>query len=128
MNRAVGVLLVAQFLTAFADNAILFVAIAMVMSAAQYGDWYIPALQSAFLIAFVLLAPWVGRFADRFSKPKVLIAGNVLKALGALMMIFTVEPLLAYTVIGTGAAVYGPAKYGVLPEIVEHDNLVRANG
>ena len=87
MNRAVAVLLVAQFLTAFADNAILFVAIAMVMSAAQYGDWYIPALQSAFLVAFVLLAPWVGRFADRFPKPNILIAGNVLKAAGALMMI-----------------------------------------
>lgn len=128
MNRSVGVLLVAQFLTAFADNAILFVAIAMVMSAAQYGDWYIPALQSAFLVAFVLFAPWVGRIADNFPKPRVLIAGNVLKAIGALMMILQIEPLIAYAVIGLGAAVYGPAKYGVLPEIVEHDQLVKANG
>ena len=95
MSRAVALLLVAQFLTAFADNAVLFVAIAMVLEHAALGDWYVPALQSAFLVAFVVLAPWVGRLADRFSKPKVLIAGNVLKALGALLMVLQVEPLIA---------------------------------
>jgi LPLT family lysophospholipid transporter-like MFS transporter len=126
MKRSVYTLLIAQFLTAFADNAILFAAIAMVLHAAV-GGWYVPALQSAFLVAFVVLAPWVGRFADRRSKSGVLIVGNVLKALGTVLMLVGVDPLIAYGLVGVGAAVYSPAKYGVLPELVPEDQLVKAN-
>lgn len=127
MRRAVGVLLGAQFLTALADNALLFTAIAMLIEAPR-GGWYIPALQSAFLVAFVALAPWVGPLADRRSKPQVLLFGNALKAVGATLMYFGIEPIAAYALVGAGAAVYGPAKYGILPELVGHDRLVRANG
>ena len=128
MNRGVAVLLGAQFLTAFADNAILFAAVAMVLAGPELGDWYVPALQSVFLVAFVALAPWVGPFADRMPKPRVLIIGNLLKAVGALLMVLQVDALIAYALVGVGAAVYGPAKYGALPELVEHDALVKANG
>jgi LPLT family lysophospholipid transporter-like MFS transporter len=127
VSRSVFVLLGAQFLTALADNAVLFTAIAMLIAAPR-GDWYVPALQSAFLVAFVALAPWVGPFADRQSKPRVLLMGNVLKAAGATLMLLGVEPIVAYALVGAGAAVYGPAKYGILPELVGHDGLVRANG
>jgi LPLT family lysophospholipid transporter-like MFS transporter len=92
------------------------------------GAWYVPALQASFLIAFVVLAPWAGPFADRRPKPHVLLVGNVLKAAGAALMFVGVEPMVAYAVVGTGAAVYGPAKYGILPELVGQDRLVRANG
>ena len=128
MTRGVFALLGAQFLSAFADNAILFVAISMVMQSAERGGWYVPALQSAFLVAFVVLAPWVGRFADRASKPKVLIVGNLTKALGTLLILLGIEPLVSYGVVGVGAAIYGPAKYGILPELVEPAELVKANG
>ena len=127
MSRAVVVLLGAQFLTAFADNAILFTAIAMLIEAPR-GDWYVPALQASFLVSFVALAPWVGPLADRRSKPHVLLLGNVLKGAGAGLMFAGVEPLVAYALVGTGAAVYGPAKYGILPELVDSNRLVRANG
>jgi LPLT family lysophospholipid transporter-like MFS transporter len=127
MTRGVPVLLGAQFLTAFADNALLFTAIAMVFESPR-GAWYVPALQASFLVAFVVLAPWAGPFADRRSKPHVLLVGNVLKAAGAALMFFGIEPLGAYALVGAGAAVYGPAKYGILPELVGHDRLVRANG
>jgi LPLT family lysophospholipid transporter-like MFS transporter len=127
MNRGVGALLGAQFLTAFADNAILFTAIEMLFEQPR-GDWYVPALQASFLVAFVLLAPWVGALADRRAKPHVLLAGNVLKAAGAGLMFAGVEPMVAYALVGTGAAVYGPAKYGILPELVGQERLVRANG
>jgi LPLT family lysophospholipid transporter-like MFS transporter len=127
MRRGVPVLLGAQFLTAFADNAILFTAIEMLFLEPR-GDWYVPALQASFLVAFVVLAPWVGVLADRRPKPHILLLGNVLKAAGAGLMIAGVEPMVAYAVIGTGAAVYGPAKYGILPELVGSDRLVRANG
>ena len=117
VSRSVFVLLGAQFLSALADNAILFTAIAMLIGAPR-GAWYVPALQSGFLVAFVLLAPWVGTFADTRAKPQVLLIGNVLKAAGAGLMLAGLEPIAAYALVGVGAAVYGPAKYGILPELV----------
>lgn len=128
MNRAVHTLLFAQFLTAFADNAILFTAFAMITQSGGYGTWYQPALQASFLLAFVLLAPWVGRFADQHAKGRVLTWGNAFKAGGTLLLFFGIEPLLAYAVVGIGAAVYGPAKYGILPDLVGPEQLVKANG
>jgi len=128
MNNDLKKLLTAQFLTAMADNAILFVAVAMVMQGALEGDWYIPALQGCFLIAFVVLAPWVGTFADTTSKPRVLMLANIIKAAGALMMLFGVEPLIAYAVVGIGAATYSPAKYGILPELADDEaKLMKSN-
>ncbi|HEY0721323.1 MAG TPA: lysophospholipid transporter LplT [Gammaproteobacteria bacterium] len=128
MKRGIYTLLLAQFLSAFADNAILFTAFAMINQAGGQGEWYKPALQASFLIAFVVLAPWVGRLADRYSKGQVLGWGNGCKLLGTLLLLLGSEPLLAYGVVGVGAAVYGPAKYGILPELVGHDRLVQANG
>ena len=128
MNNDLKKLLTAQFLTAMADNAILFVAVAMVMQGALEGDWYIPALQGCFLIAFVVLAPWVGTFADTTPKPRVLMLANIIKAVGAFMMLLGIEPLLAYAVVGIGAATYSPAKYGILPEISEDEaKLMKSN-
>jgi LPLT family lysophospholipid transporter-like MFS transporter len=128
MNRNLYILLLAQFLSAFADNAILFTVIAMVMQTTTTAAWYIPALQASFLIAFVLLAPWVGPFADARPKATVLITANVVKAIGAGLLLINLEPLLAYAVIGAGAAMYSPAKYGILPELVAREKLVKANG
>lgn len=85
MSRGVYVLLGAQLLTALADNALLFTAIAMLLAAPR-GAWYVPALQGAFLVAFIVLAPWAGPFADRNPKPRVLLAGNLLKGAGACLM------------------------------------------
>ena len=128
MNRDLYRVLGTQFLTAFADNAVLFTAITMVMNKSEVGNWYVPALQASFLIAFVLLAPWVGRFADAKPKPRVLLSANIIKAVGAGLLLFHVEPLIAYAVIGLGAAAYSPAKYGILPELVDEQTLVKANG
>ncbi|MDQ6976768.1 MAG: lysophospholipid transporter LplT, partial [Ghiorsea sp.] len=129
MNKDIRKLLAAQFLTAMADNAMLFVAVAMVMQGALQGDWYVPALQGCFLVAFVVLAPWVGTFADTHSKPKVLMLANVIKGVGALMLLLGMEPLIAYAVVGIGAATYSPAKYGILPELVDNDDdLMKGNG
>jgi len=127
MNKQIYPLLIAQFLSAFADNAILFTVIAMVMQSTQLASWYVPALQSAFLVAFVMLAPWVGGFADNYSKSRVLIIGNLIKAAGAGLLLINVEPLIAYCVVGVGAAIYSPAKYGILPELAGHEFLVKAN-
>jgi len=128
MKKDVYLVLIAQFLTAFADNALLFAAITLVLQLAEPASWYIPALQASFLVAYVVIAPWVGPYADSHSKPRVLTLANAIKAVGASMMLFAVEPLLAYAVVGLGAAVYSPAKYGILPELVDQQQLVKANG
>jgi LPLT family lysophospholipid transporter-like MFS transporter len=127
MNKQIYPLLIAQFLSAFADNAILFTVIAMVMKSANQTSWYVPALQGAFLIAYVVLGPWVGGIADRHAKARVLLVANIIKAVGAGLLFVNIEPLLAYGIVGVGAAIYSPAKYGILPELVGHDSLVKAN-
>ncbi len=127
MNKQIFPLLIAQFLSVFADNAILFTVIAIVMKSAHPVSWYIPALQSVFLIAFVVLAPWVGGLADHYAKSRILIIANLIKASGAGLLLLNVEPLLAYCLIGIGAATYSPAKYGILPELAGHQFLVKAN-
>ncbi len=127
MSKHIYSLLIAQFLSAFADNAILFTVIALVMQDTEAPSWYVPALQSVFLVAFVLLAPWVGSFADNHAKSRVLIVANLIKATGAGLLLLNVEPLIAYCIVGVGAALYSPAKYGILPELAGHGSLVKAN-
>ncbi|QXP84860.1 lysophospholipid transporter LplT [Methylococcus sp. Mc7] len=128
MIKGLAPLVVAQFLSAFADNAILFTVIAIVLQGGGRGDWYVPALQSVFLVAYVTLAPWVGIWADRLPKPQVLIIANLIKTGGGFLLLVGVEPLIAYSLVGAGAALYSPAKYGILPEIADKDHLVKANG
>ncbi len=127
MNKKLSLLLFAQFLSAFADNAILFTVIAIVMQSNDLAAWYVPALQSMFLIAFIIFAPWVGAFADHFAKSKILFFANLIKATGAILLLLNIEPLLSYALVGAGAALYSPAKYGILPELVSHQQLVKAN-
>lgn len=128
MTRNLGLVLIAQFLSAFADNAILFTAITIVNVLTMAPQWYIPALQASFLVAFVFLAPWVGPYADSRSKANILMTANIIKGVGATMMLLNIEPLLSYAIVGLGAAMYSPAKYGILPELVGEQDLVKANG
>jgi len=127
-SRDIYKVLATQFLTAFADNAVLFTAVTMVMQQMSMDGWYIPALQASFLLAYVVFAPWVGGYADARPKRQVMLSSNIIKAAGAVMLLFQFEPLIAYAVIGLGAAMYSPAKYGILPELVDKDTLVKANG
>ncbi len=118
--------LVAQFLSALADNAILIAAIAIVKS--QGLPNLVPMLQEAFVIPFILLAPFVGQIADGFPKGRVMLVANLLKLAGAIAMVYGVNPLTAYGMIGIGAAMYSPAKYGILTQMFGPAALVRANG
>ncbi|MGB0721454.1 MAG: lysophospholipid transporter LplT [Gammaproteobacteria bacterium] len=126
MPRDVWILLLAQFLTAFADNALLFAAIEMI-GGAQADKSYVAALQASFVVAYVVLAAWVGPFADLKPKGRVLTWANAVKALGAALLLAGLEPLIAYCLVGVGAVMYSPAKYGILPELVDGERLMRAN-
>lgn len=125
--RGLSAVLTAQFLSAFADNALLFAAIAL-LGENNAPDWHTPLLQAFFLIAYIALAPFVGHLADAFPKGRVMLFSNGLKLAGAGAMFLGVEPLVAYSLVGVGAAAYSPAKYGILGELVPPERLVKANG
>ncbi|PAS96050.1 MAG: lysophospholipid transporter LplT [Candidatus Dactylopiibacterium carminicum] len=116
----------AQFFSALADNAILIVAIALVK--ARGAGEMAPLLQGAFVLPFILLAPFVGQIADGFPKGRVMLAANAFKLIGAVLIACGIQPILGYGLIGVGAAVYSPAKYGILSQMFAADRLVRANG
>lgn len=118
--------LVAQFLSAFADNALLVAAIASLKLHGAAG--LAPMLQEFFVVPFVLLAPFVGSFADAIPKGRAMFIGNALKLAGSTLMVLGMNPLVSYAIVGIGAAAYSPAKYGILPQLFGPSKLVKANG
>ena len=121
------VIMAAQFFSALADNALLIIAIAA-LRAMQAPLAYEPLLKTCFAVSYVVLAAFVGAFADSMPKWRVMFISNSIKILGCAMMFFAVDPLVAYAVVGLGAAAYSPAKYGILTEYLPHRLLVVANG
>jgi LPLT family lysophospholipid transporter-like MFS transporter len=117
----------AQFLSALADNALLFAAVALLQSE-HFPEWTQPLLQEFFVGAYILLAPFAGPFADAFPKGQVMLVSNGLKLVGALGILVGVNPFVAYGLVGIGAAAYSPAKYGILSELTSPELLVKANG
>ncbi|EGI5888056.1 lysophospholipid transporter LplT [Salmonella enterica subsp. enterica serovar Stanley] len=119
--------IVAQFLSAFGDNALLFATLAL-LKAQFYPDWSQPVLQMVFVGAYILFAPFVGQIADSFAKSRVMMVANGLKLAGAAGICLGINPFVGYTLVGIGAAAYSPAKYGILGELTTGDKLVKANG
>ncbi|EEH4368303.1 lysophospholipid transporter LplT [Salmonella enterica subsp. enterica serovar 4,[5],12:i:-] len=119
--------IVAQFLSAFGDNALLFATLAL-LKAQFYPDWSQPVLQMVFVGAYILFAPFVGQIADSFAKVRVMMVANGLKLAGAAGICLGINPFVGYTLVGIGAAAYSPAKYGILGELTTGDKLVKANG
>ncbi|EBH4116737.1 lysophospholipid transporter LplT [Salmonella enterica] len=119
--------IVAQFLSAFGDNALLFATLAL-LKAQFYPDWSQPVLQTVFVGAYILFAPFVSQIADSFAKGRVMMVANGLKLAGAAGICLGVNPFVGYTLVGIGAAAYSPAKYGILGELTTGDKLVKANG
>lgn len=121
------IIMAAQFFSALADNALLIVAIAALREM-QAPAAYEPLLKTFFTVSYVALAAFVGAFADSMPKWRVMFISNAIKVIGCSMMFFDVHPLIAYAVVGLGAAAYSPAKYGILTEYLPHRLLVVANG
>ena len=125
-SGAMLAVLSAQFLSAAADNALLFAAIGLI-KANGFPDYFESMLQEFFAGALILLAPFVGPLADAFPKGRVMLVANGIKFVGAGAMFMGLHPLLAYGIVGLGAAAYSPAKYGILSELVAPEQLVKAN-
>ncbi|USX12546.1 lysophospholipid transporter LplT [Oxalobacteraceae bacterium OTU3CAMAD1] len=127
MNRGFYTIMAAQFFSSLADNALLFVAIDLLINMNSPG-WITPLLKLSFTLFYVLLAAFVGAFADSMPKGKVMFISNLIKVGGCMLIFANVHPLLAYAIVGFGAAVYSPAKYGILTELLPAEKLVAANG
>lgn len=121
------VLIAAQFCSALADNALLIVTIALLQARGLPG-WWAPLLKLGFTLSYVLLAPWVGPLADAFPKGRLMAWMNAVKVLGVLALLVGLPPVLAFAIVGFGAAAYAPAKYGLITELVGPQRLVAANG
>lgn len=127
MRRGFYTIMAAQFCSSLADNALLIAAIGLLIEM-NAPEWMRPLLKLFFTVSYVMLAPFVGAFADSMPKGRVMLVTNGIKACGCVLMFFAVHPLLAYAVVGFGAAAYSPAKYGILTELLPPEKLVAANG
>ena len=108
MKRGFYTIMAAQFFSSLADNALLIAAIGLLIEMAA-PEWMRPMLKLFFTVSYVMLAPFVGAFADSMPKGKVMLITNAIKVVGCLLMFFSVHPLLAYAVLGFWAAAYSPA-------------------
>ena len=127
MKKGFSTIMSAQFFSSLADNA-LFVAAVELLRAGGAPEWQRAALVPMFALFYVVLAPFVGAFADSIPKGRVMFVSNTIKVVGCLMMLFGTHPLMAYAIVGLGAAAYSPAKYGILTELLPPSQLVKANG
>ncbi|HEX7437846.1 MAG TPA: lysophospholipid transporter LplT [Caldimonas sp.] len=127
MKKGFYTIMSAQFFSSLADNALLVAAIEMLKTSGA-PSWHIPALTPMFALFYVILAPFVGAFADAVPKGTVMFISNAIKVIGCVMMLFGGHPLFAYAIVGLGAAAYSPAKYGILTELLPPSQLVKANG
>ncbi|MBB5019248.1 MFS family permease [Chitinivorax tropicus] len=127
MDRGFFIILGAQFLSALADNA-LFIAALALLNFQHAPEWHQSMLLWCFTVSYVLLAPFAGSFADSMPKGRAMLICNGIKLAGCVGMLVGAPPLLAYALVGFGAAAYSPAKYGIVTEYLPHEKLVAANG
>ncbi|MCU0774343.1 MAG: lysophospholipid transporter LplT [Ideonella sp.] len=127
MKKGFYTIMSAQFFSSLADNALFVAAVELLRTTGQ-PEWQRAALVPMFAFFYVVLAPFVGAFADALPKGKVMFISNLIKVVGCLLMLFGTHPLMAYAVVGLGAAAYSPAKYGILTELLPPSQLVKANG
>lgn len=127
MKKGFYTIMAAQFFSSLADNALLIAAIAL-LTEMHSPQWMTPLLKLFFVLSYVLLAAFVGAFADSMPKGRVMLITNAIKLAGCGVMLTGLHPLLAYGVVGFGAAAYSPAKYGILTELLPPEKLVAANG
>jgi len=127
MKRGFYTIMAAQFFSSLADNALFVVAVELLRTSGA-PKWQPAALVPMFALFYVVLAPFVGALADARPKGQVMFLSNSIKVVGCLMMLFGSHPLMAYAIVGLGAAAYSPAKYGILTELLPPSQLVKANG
>jgi len=137
LQRGFWSLMATQFQNAFSDNAlknlVILLLLAQPRSAEQQASLvaFAGALFAAPFILFSMLGGWL---ADRFSKKRVMVGvkiaeiGIMLFAAVGLGIQSVPLQLVAIFMMGCHSAIFGPSKYGILPEILPVEKLSWANG
>ena len=126
MPKGFYALILAQFASGLADNALMILGV-FFLQEQGYPLWWAPLLKFSFTLSYVLLAPVVGPLSDAFPKGRLMAIMNMVKLCGLVLLLLGVHPWVAFALIGMAAAVYAPAKYGLVTESVPAAQLVRAN-
>ena len=138
MKRGFYTIMAAQFFSSLADNA-LFIACIALIQMLDGPSWMTPMVKWGFAVSYVVLAAFVGAFADAVPKGRVMFVTNAIKIVGCFTIFFydflhlpgNTEfwvVFAGYMLVGVGAAMYSPAKYGILTELLPPDQLVKGNG
>jgi MFS family permease len=138
MKKGFYTIMAAQFFSSLADNALFIAAVALIQML-EGPAWMTPMVKWGFAVSYVVLAAFVGAFADSMPKGKVMFITNSIKIVGCFVIFFyDAIPLpgntefwlvfYGYMIVGIGAAMYSPAKYGILTELLPADQLVKGNG
>jgi acyl-[acyl-carrier-protein]-phospholipid O-acyltransferase / long-chain-fatty-acid--[acyl-carrier-protein] ligase len=126
-----------QFLGALNDNIYkMIVSVAAVEMAANQllGSRYLALAGAIFVVPFLLFAGYAGQLADRHSKTRVLQVAKafemIIMSVGMVALVFHSLNLLLVVLflLAVQANFFSPAKYGILPEMLEQAQLTRANG
>src|SRR3569832_271543 len=127
MKRPFYIINAAKFYSSIPDDAIMIPANALLVELSA-PSWMTPLLKLFFNASYVLLAVLAGTFADALPKGRVMFIANLLKTAGCLLMLMGFHPLLCFALAGFGAALYSPAKMGLMAELLPSQRLVAGNG
>lgn len=140
-DRTFWGLLITQFLGAFNDNVFKFLVMFLCTDRKRLNpldDWQGIAMV-AFASPFVLFSGVSGFLGDRFSKSGIIVFSKVLEIIvmsAGLLVFWLVEPsrlqlgllMGVLFLMGAQSTLFGPAKYGILPELYEKNRLPAING
>ena len=131
-----GYLNATQFLGAMNDNIFkLLIAYCFIQAeGAKASNSILAAVGALYVVPFLLFSQTAGMMADRFSKRTIIVATKIMEVLVMMlgMLAFSlVSKFLAFAglfLLASHSAIFGPCKYGIVPEIVPQEEISKANG
>jgi acyl-[acyl-carrier-protein]-phospholipid O-acyltransferase / long-chain-fatty-acid--[acyl-carrier-protein] ligase len=127
---------VTQFLGALNDNIykLLIVFFFLQLDGVSDSHWILSLSGAIFVIPFLFFSASSGMLADRFSKRNIIVLTKLLELIvmaGAILAFYFESrwgSWLTLFLLATQSAIFGPSKYGIIPELVKTEKISQANG
>lgn len=127
---------ITQFLGALNDNIfkLLLVYFFIEIEGIHKSHQILAAAGATFVAPFLLFSASSGTLADRYSKRNIIIMTKILEVFVMVLGVFAfyyqckIISFMVLFLLATQSAIFGPSKYGILPEIVEENKISKANG
>ncbi len=127
---------ITQFLGALNDNIykLLIVYFLIQLQGIEQSHLILATTGATFVIPFLLFSALSGTLADRFSKRDIIVTTKILELVIMALAVsaFAVQSLLGcYAVLfllATQSAIFGPSKYGIVPELIPKEQISKVNG